>query len=67
MADKSQTLRDAIKTGELTEKQVLDLIALEAKRIGLSAEEAIDRAKERTLPHNYIGADLYLLVRLLAA
>ena len=66
MAGKAETLRDAIKKGRLTEQQVMELITAEAAKIHLSPEEAIERAKQRSLPNNYIGADLSLLVRLLA-
>ncbi|MDA2930678.1 hypothetical protein MYX84_12160 [Acidobacteria bacterium AH-259-O06] len=60
-------LQKAIKQGELTEKQLRQLIALEAEAIGLSAEEAITLARKRTLPNNHIGGDLSLLVELLPA
>ena len=60
-------LQKAIERGELTEAQLRELIELEAKAIGLTYEEAVKKARERRLPKNYIGADLELLVQLLAA
>ena len=60
-------LQQAIEQGELTEAQLRELIELEAKAIGLTYEEAVKKARERRLPKNYIGADLELLVQLLAA
>ena len=60
-------LQQAIERGELTEGQLRELIELEAKALGLTYEEAVQRAKERRLPKNYIGSDLELLVQLLPA
>ena len=60
-------LQQAIERGELTEAQLRELIELEAKAIGLTYTEAVKKARERRLPKNYIGADLELLVQLLAA
>ncbi len=59
-------LQQAIEQGELTEAQLRELIELEAKALGLTYEEAVKKARERRLPKNYIGADLELLVQLLA-
>ena len=58
-------LQRAIEKGQLTDEQLRELITFEAAALGLSYEEAIERAKARTLPRNYIGADLELLVQLL--
>jgi hypothetical protein len=60
-------LQEAIERGELTEAQLRELIALEAKALGLTYEEAVRKARDRRLPKNYIGADLELLVQLLPA
>ncbi len=60
-------LQEAIRKGKLTEDQIRELIALEAGEIGLSYEEAIRHARERSLPKSPIGADIELLVQLLAA
>jgi len=43
------------------------LITLEAQALGLNYDEAVKLAKERHLPKNHIGADIELLVELLAA
>ena len=58
-------LQTAIEQGQLTDEQFRELITLEAAALGLTYEEAIERAKARTLPQNHIGADLELLVQLL--
>jgi hypothetical protein len=60
-------LQQAIERGELTEAQLRELIELEAKALGFTYEEAVQKAKERRLPHNTLGADLELLVQLLPA
>lgn len=60
-------LQRAIEEGKLTDEQLRELITFEAAALGLTYEEAVERAKERTLPLNYIGADLELLVQLLPA
>jgi hypothetical protein len=67
MPELPTALREAIERGELTEEQLRELIAFEAQALGLDFNEAVRRAKARTLPRNYIGADLELLVDLLAA
>lgn len=58
-------LRQAVEQGDLTEDQLRELIALEADALGLSAEEAIARAKAGKLPRTYLGDDLALLIELL--
>jgi hypothetical protein len=67
VAPVSAELQNAIEQGELTELQLRELIRLEAEAIGLSYAEAVERARARKLPRNYIGADLELLVSLLPA
>lgn len=61
------SLQRAIEHGTLTESQLRQLITFEAKALGLSFEEAVKRARKRTLPRDYLGADLALLVELLPA
>ncbi len=61
------TLVEAIELGELTQEQLKELIGVEAKALGLTLDEAVRAAKDRTLPKNHIGADLELLVGLLEA
>jgi hypothetical protein len=60
-------LQVAIEHGELTNEQLRELIRLEAMALGMSFEEAVRRAHERSLPKNYIGSDIELLVELLPA
>jgi hypothetical protein len=62
-----KALQKAIEDGELTEAQLRELIRLEAEAIGLSYEEAVDRARKRSLPKSPIGLDIEALVQLLAA
>ncbi len=62
-----ETLQQAIERGELTETQLRELIALEAEALGLTFEEAVERARHGRLPKNYIGTDLELLIDLLPA
>jgi hypothetical protein len=50
---------------DLSPEQLRALIAFEAEEIGLTLEEAVQRARERTLPNNLIGTDLRFLVMLL--
>lgn len=51
----------------LTESQLRALVADEAKLLGLTFDDAVKRAKSRTLPRTYIGDDLALLIELLPA
>lgn len=67
MPELPKELQEAIAKGELTENQLRELIALEAKALDLSLDEAIERASKNTLPRNYLGADISLLVDLLRA
>jgi hypothetical protein len=55
----------AIDAGELTVEQLRELIAFEAQELGLSYDEAVRRARERTLPKNALGMDLEDLVLML--
>ncbi len=62
-----QALQEAIERGKLTESQLRELITLEAQELGLNYDDAVRLAKERRLPKNRLGADIELLVELLAA
>lgn len=66
MAPLPDSLRRAIESGELTQAQLRKLIELEARALGLKFDRAVRLARQRRLPRNYIGADLELLVNLLA-
>lgn len=61
----TDALKRAIRGGRLTQRQLRQLIASEAKQIGLSYDDALARAFANTLPRNAVGSDLRLLVRLL--
>jgi hypothetical protein len=52
--------------GKLTHGQLRELIAIEAEDNGLTFDEAVKRARQRTLPKNAIGSDIQLLVLMLA-
>ena len=59
-------LARAMETGDLTTAQLRRLIELEAQAIGLKFEEAVSRARQRSLPNSPIGADLSLLIGMLS-
>ena len=50
----------------LDRAQILDVIAAQARLVGLSAREAIDRVKQGTPVHGYIWDDIALLVSLIS-
>jgi hypothetical protein len=60
-------LLKAMDGGELTQEQLRQLISIEAQTIGLTFEQAVDRARTGELPRTALGADIELLVMLLAA
>lgn len=60
-------LQRAIEDGELTREQLRQLIEFEANELGLSFDEAVERAYNDTLPKNAQGSDLRLLISLSAA
>ena len=59
-------LQAALGEGHLTQEQLRELIAFEADVLDLEYDEAVQRAHDDTLPRNTTGADLRLLVSLLA-
>lgn len=63
----SPELQAAIEFGELTIEQLRELIAEEAKELGLTFEDVQRLAKERALPKNAIGSDIEFLLQLLPA
>jgi hypothetical protein len=63
----SPKLQEAIEGGELTIEELRELIAIEAKELGLTVEEAQNAAKLGRLPKNAIGSDVEFLLQLLAA
>jgi len=50
----------------LTRNQLETLIAVEAKLLGLSVDDALACARAGTLPRSYVADDLALLIGLLA-
>jgi hypothetical protein len=65
MPELPEDLRKAIESGQLTDKQIRQLIELEAQAIGLSFEQAERLAETRSLPRNAVGSDLQLLFGML--
>jgi hypothetical protein len=60
------TLTRSLEQGNpLSTEEVRELIAHEARLLGLTYEQAIRRGRLHTLPRTYLGADLQLLVDLL--
>ena len=59
-------LQCALSDGYLTTEQVRELIAFQANRLDLSVAEAIQCAHNDSLPQTTVGADLKLLISLLA-
>jgi hypothetical protein len=58
----------AIEAGEpLTDEQFRELIRHEAQSIGLTFGEAVERARNDTLPKNAVGLHLELLISMLDA
>ena len=53
--------------GDISVDQLRDIIRREAALLQLSFDDAVTRAKARTLPRNHIGDDISLLVELLPA
>lgn len=61
------TLTRSLEQGNpLSTEEVRELIAHEAELVGLTYEQALRRARTRTLPRNYLGADLQLLIDMLS-
>jgi len=53
--------------GHISEDRLRQLIASEAKSLNLTFDEALERAKKRTLPRTLLGDDLSLLIQMLPA
>ncbi len=67
MGNLPANLVKAIEQGQpITEEQLRELIAVEAKEIGLSFDEAVKAAEEGTLPSgSLVASDVAFLVDLL--
>jgi predicted alternative tryptophan synthase beta-subunit len=57
-----QDLVDAIESGDATQEQLRQLIEIEAGWLGLTFDEAVERAHQNTLPKSYLGSNLHILV-----
>lgn len=53
-----ESLRQALEIGELSKEQLRQLIELEAGSLGMTFDEAIERAYNHTLPRTPQGFDL---------
>lgn len=58
-------LAGAIERGELSREQAMELLALQAARLDLSAAEALQRARCNDLPYNSLGLEIRGLAFLL--
>lgn len=60
-----QDLVDAVESGEVTRDQLMRLIKFEAKELGLTFDEAVEHARNNTLPKNYLGSGIQSYVMML--
>lgn len=60
-------LRTALKSGELSEEQLKELITVRAANLGLTFAKAVAAFRRSALPGTADGADLGLLISLLEA
>ena len=60
-------LRHAIETSSMSEAQARQLIEIEARELGLTYDEAMQKAREGTLPTGPLGTDIEFLAALLVA
>lgn len=63
MDDLPTELQAAIESGTLTTDQVRQLADLEAQALGLTLDQALEKARRRELPQSYLGQDLQMLCR----
>jgi hypothetical protein len=61
-----ESLLRALEAGELNGEQLRALIEIEAESLGLSFDEAVERARANTLPQTPEGFDLQFHVLMLA-
>ena len=62
-----ESLLAALDEGELDQDHLRLLITIEAERLGLTFDEAVERAHQDTLPKTPQGFDLQFHVLMLAA
>jgi hypothetical protein len=60
-------LKEALKRGRLTERQLKRLVEHEARELGLTYRQAVLRARSGKLPDTTVGTDLAMLVSILDA
>lgn len=60
-----QDLVDAVESGDATQEQLRQLIEIEAGWLGLTFDEAVERAHQNTLPKGYLGSNVQLLVMMM--
>jgi len=60
-------LLHAIETSSMTHEQICQLIEIEALELGLTYDEAIQKAREGTLPTGPLGSNIEFLAGLFAA
>ena len=60
-------LLHAIETNSMTDEQIRQLIEIEAHELGLTYDQAVQKAKEGTLPTGPLGSDIEFLAGLFAA
>ncbi len=61
----SQELLDALDKGELSVENLQELIEIEAVQLGLTVDEAIERARQNTLPKGSLGTGLQFNIMML--
>ena len=65
MPELPDDLKEAFERGQLTTEQLQQLIALEASVVGLTFEQAVEGARTRSLPPDWVSDDLELLISML--
>lgn len=64
-----QEMADALDRGnvviEITQEQLIQIIESEADELGLTFEEAVERAQSNTLPKDALGSDLQFNIMML--
>jgi len=58
----ARSLKEALRDGKISERQLETLIRREARELGMTYAEALRRARSGSLPDSTLGIDLSLLV-----
>jgi hypothetical protein len=61
----SPELREALEAVSLTDDQLKELITFEAAQLNMGFDDAVQAARNNTLPKTPLGFDLRFLVRML--